>query len=375
MASDSRPTIVYVVGTRPEVIRSALVLRELKANEAFNSIVLHTGQHYDDLMNDVFFRELAVPSPDINLAVGSGSPGAQVADIISRAAGYFGEIKADVVAVFGDTNSSLGAALAANKMDIPLVHLEAGCREWEMSMPEEINRRLIDHCSNVLLPVSELCVRNLESERVPGEIVNVGDPLFDVYKSYRESGRTEQSIAARGLDPEGYGVLTLHRAHNVDDPDNLRSIINGLRAMGDLPIIFPIHPRTRARIKAHGWPDADLEHLTLIDPVGYGDILALVAHAKVVLTDSGGLQKEAFWAGVPCITFREHTAWVETVDLGRNVLTSSDEARVTAAIADAVVGKVARIDPASITNPYWQPDTTARIVELIGSAAGRGWDS
>lgn len=370
---NKKKKIVYILGTRPEIIRSAVVLKKLKHLPNVDLKIVHTGQHYDYQMSEVFFSELDVPAPDINFEVGSSSHSQQTADIMIKSEEYFLREAPDVVAVFGDTNSSLAAALAAVKLNVPLAHIEAGCREWEMNMPEEINRRLIDQCSNLLLAVSELSVKNLQNEKIQGKIVNVGDPLWDVYQKFTNMDDWSLTQGKFGLNVSNFALLTLHRANNVDDPAVLKRIITSFRALGEMPLVFPVHPRTKSKIHNLNLTSSELPNFIMIPPVEYKDMISLVKNANIVLTDSGGLQKEAFWSGARIITLREHTAWQETVELGRNVLVSSNEIKIQHAIKNALRGSHITKKSGIPQNPYAKENSTGLICDELISMAGYRW--
>ena len=366
--------IVYIVGTRPEIIRSASIILALKQDRQIEFKLVHTGQHYNYLMDRIFFKELNLPKSDINLEVGSGRHGEQTAKIMLRFEKFLLDFKPDMVAVFGDTNSSLAAALAAVKLQIPLAHLEAGAREWEMDMPEEINRRLIDHCSNLLLAVSENCVQNLKKENVLGEIYNTGDPLYDVFKKFFQKSLKLKLIDQLGLKKKEYILLTLHRPKNVDDQKTFEDILSTLALIKKLPIVFPVHPRTRKQLGKLKNAKIVESKFIFIDPLSYQEILHLVNQAKIVVTDSGGLQKEAFWAKVPCITLREHTAWIETVNLGVNFLTDANRKGFKQSVYQVIKNdKFIRQSFLKLSNPYVKKDITKRIVELLKNFSGKKW--
>lgn len=365
--------IVYVIGTRPEVIRSSLIILALKKDPQILFKLVHTRQHYDYLMDTVFLKELNLPKPDINLKVGSGTHGEQTVKIISRFEKFLLKFKPDLIAVFGDTNSSLATALTAAKMKIPVAHLEAGAREWEMDIPEEINRRLIDHCSNLLLAVSETCVQNLKKENVPGKIYNLGDPLFDVFKKTFKKRLKLELINKLGLKTKEYLLLTLHRDKNVDHQENLKNILSALASI-NLPIVFPIHPRTKKQLNKFKYQNLISSNFILIDPLPYQKILHLINQAKIVVTDSGGLQKEAFWLQTPCLTIRKHTAWIETVNFKVNFLAQAKNQEIKKSLHcllnnyQAIKQKFSKLP-----NPYAKKNITQKTAGLLKSFAGKKW--
>ncbi len=319
--------ILSVVGARPQFIKAAPVSRALR--RSFTEVLVHTGQHYDAGMSDVFFRELGIPAPDHHLGVGSGAHGAQTGAMLAGIETVLLAEKPDWVLVYGDTNSTLAGALAAAKLHIPIAHVEAGLRSGNWSMPEEINRVLTDAASDLLLAPTTDALEHLEREHVHGQVRWVGDVMLDALKLFEPAMARSTALDTLGLEPGRYAVVTVHRAENTDDPVRLAAILSGLARL-ELPVVFPMHPRTRGRIADHG-----LSHLRSagwIDPLGYLDMLALVGHAAVVLTDSGGLQKEAAFLGVPCVTLRDQTEWPDTLELGWNTLAGADADRLLEAV-------------------------------------------
>jgi len=341
--------IGYVLGTRPEVIRSARLLHLMAADTEIETTVINTGQHYDDNMLGSFLRELDVPHISVDLEVGSQDPVDQTAAVLRGVGNVLRDEPVDCLCVFGDTNSTLGAALAAVKLRTPLVHIEAGCRSYDMAMPEEVNRRLVDHISDLLLPVSELAAQTLRDERVPGHLTIVGDPQFDVF--------SQQPHPDIRHEDRRFGLITLHRPENADDPSRLTQILEqiaGARVEPAIEWVFPVHPRTAASLASV--PDS----IRVSGPLGYTDLLKLLFSSRVCVTDSGGLQKEAFWARVPCVTVRRTTEWMETVDAGANELAQPDEN-----LATAVVTASTRELPITYANPYGDGDASSRIVSVL----------
>lgn len=321
--------IVTVVGARPQFVKAGPVSRALRA-AGLDETLVHTGQHYDELMSKVFFDELELPRPDVNLEVGSGSHGHQTGAMLARLEDVLVERRPDRVLVYGDTNSTLAGALAAVKLGIPVAHVEAGLRSFNRAMPEEHNRVLTDHCADLLLCPTQTAVDQLRREGLERGVRLVGDPMYDAVLANAERARARAgSVAERlGLVRGQYLLATIHRPYNTDDPVVLRGIVDALEAIGE-PVVLPAHPRTRARLEATGAGAAS--NVRWIDPVGYLDMLRLLADARRVLTDSGGVQKEAYFLGVPCVTLRPETEWVETVSAGWNVLVGSDPARIVEA--------------------------------------------
>lgn len=324
--------IVTVVGNRPQFIKAAAVSGPLRA--VHEEILVHTGQHYDDALSAVFFRELGLARPERELGIGGGSNTSQTARMLATLEPLLLETTPDAVLVYGDTNSTLAGALTAAQMRVPVVHVEAGMRSFDRSMPEELNRVLCDHMSDLLLCASETAAANLRRESAQGAIEVVGDVMIDVAFKWQSLAPTNSgALAAYGLEPGGYLLLTAHRAGNVDDSERLRALVEIVSALPG-PVLFPVHPRTRARLHDEGLLSGLelLDGVLLCDPLGYLEFGALVRNARAVLTDSGGVQKEAYLAGVPCITLRSTTEWVETVDAGWNTLTDLDVDRVLASL-------------------------------------------
>ena len=319
--------ILSVVGARPQFVKAAVVSRALRRHH--REILVHTGQHYDDGMSGVFFRELELPEPDVHLGVGSGPHGDQTGRILGRIEAALLREPPDLVLVYGDTNSTLAGALAAAKLTIPVAHVESGCRSYDRTMPEEINRIVTDHVSSLLFCVTDGNVATLEREGIVAGVHRVGDVMLDVLGEARSRIEAVDGVVAdEGLTPGRYVVATVHRPVNTDDPTRLATILDALDAL-DEPVVFPVHPRTRKAIGALG--DVARPRVRLLEPVGYHDMLRLARHARLVITDSGGLQKEAFFLGTPCLTLRDTTEWTETVTAGWNKLVSICRDEIVAA--------------------------------------------
>jgi UDP-GlcNAc3NAcA epimerase len=319
--------VVSIVGARPQFIKAAAVSRALRVSH--EEILLHTGQHYDYAMSGIFFDGLDLPAADVNLGVGSGSHGAQTGAMLAGIESVLAQHRPDALLIYGDTNSTLAGALAASKMGVPVAHVEAGLRSFNRHMPEEINRVVADHLSRWLLCPSDTAVRNLASEGITDGVRLVGDVMLDVltWARQRLNERPSRILAENGLSEEHYVLATVHRSENTDAPARLAEILRAFSLMEE-PVVFPVHPRTRKAIAQGGYAVAP--HVMMIDPVGYLDMIALSAGARVILTDSGGLQKEAYWLGVPCLTMRDETEWVETVEAGWNKVVGCDAGRIAA---------------------------------------------
>jgi UDP-N-acetylglucosamine 2-epimerase (non-hydrolysing) len=321
--------IVSIIGARPQFIKCAPLSRAIRKD--YSEIILHTGQHYDAEMSSVFFNELHIPEPDYNLSIGSGSHGEQTGRMLMGIEEVLLKERPELVIVYGDTNSTLAGALAASKLNIPIAHIEAGLRSFDRTMPEEINRILTDHVSDMLFCPTKKAVINLETEGIQKRVYDVGDVMMDAILYNQKLSQESSILDDLGLTSKDYLLTTIHRASNTDKKENLSSIIKALKGSCE-NIVFPVHPRTRNYLKQYGlWEQAN-KSLTLIPPVGYLDMLKLMANAKKILTDSGGVQKEAYMLKVPCITLRDTTEWVETVDAGWNSLVGADYQQILDAI-------------------------------------------
>ena len=324
--------VLSVIGARPQFIKAFAVSRALRGSH--NEILVHTGQHYDEQLSDVFFEELGIPEPDHNLGVGSESHATQTARMMTELEQLVDEHAPDVLLCYGDTNSTLAAAIVASKVDVELAHVEAGLRSFNREMPEEINRVLTDHTSDLLFAPSERAVDNLEAEGITDGVHNVGDVMYDSVLWARETA-VDRSTIHNELDivDEAYLLATVHRPRNTDDRARLETILTSLAA-DPREVVFPAHPRTIDRLERYGLRETAETELTLVDPVGYVDFLALQAGAAIIVTDSGGVQKEAFFLDVPCVTLREETEWPETVEAGGNVLVGADAEMIGTALSD-----------------------------------------
>jgi len=388
--------IVSIVGARPQFVKMAAICKGIESHnwrveaDPIEHVVIHTGQHYDMEMSDVFFDELGIPEPEYNLEVGSGTHAAQTGSMLQQAERVLMEERPDIALVYGDTNSTLAGALAAAKLRIPVAHVEAGLRSYRKHMPEEINRVATDHLSTALFCPSERAIENLQHEGFvkafgngklvttkdifglcPDEYsvdrplaVNVGDVMFDSVLHLLSVAETKSDVIERlSLKKGGYYLVTVHRAENTDRPENLRGIVRALNCLADrrADVLFPIHPRTRKVLSAL---EAEKIHsnVEVIAPVSYLDMLVLEQNANMILTDSGGVQKEAFFLQVPCVTLREETEWQETVDAGWNVLAGTDPERILKAV-DELVG----IEPKKRKLPRIYGDGTATdyIIQIL----------
>ncbi|MGH7127460.1 MAG: non-hydrolyzing UDP-N-acetylglucosamine 2-epimerase [Planctomycetaceae bacterium] len=327
--------LATIVGARPQFIKAAVLSRLLRERADLDERLVHTGQHYDTAMSDVFFEELDLPRPHYALHVGSGSHAAQTGAMLVEIEKVLVAERPDAVVVYGDTNSTIAGALAAAKLVIPVAHVEAGLRSYDRSMPEEINRCVTDHLSHWHFCPTRTAVDNLNREGIAERIYQVGDVMYDALIYY---GRSETPSAALGrlkLAERPYALCTLHRAGNTDDVGRFARIWEAInRLSAELPIVLPLHPRTRKVVHERGLRTTETLHV--VDPVGYREMLTLEKRAKLIVTDSGGVQKEAYMQGVPCLTLRDNTEWTETLDAGWNRLIGSDADRLLAAARDCL---------------------------------------
>ncbi len=355
-----------VVGARPQFIKSAVVSREIRRIKDITETLIHTGQHYDVNMSRVFFDDMEIPRPDYNLNVGSGTHGIQTGLMLIRLEECVLKEKPDIILVYGDTNSTLAGALVGAKLHIPVAHVEAGLRSFDMRMPEEINRVLTDRISSILFCPSEVAVTNLKKEGIIKGIYNVGDVMYDAMLFYQELAMKKSNILKKfHLEDREYILATVHRDFNTDNRDNLKNIIDAFIEC-DETIVFPAHPRTVKMLKGFGLYDRILSarNVKLIEPVGYLDFIRLEMGAKKIITDSGGVQKEAYFHHIPCITLRDRTEWVELVEKGWNVLVGTDKERILIAIRDFSVNQQYE------NNIYGDGKAGKKIVEVI---RGQEW--
>lgn len=363
--------IVLVVAARPNFMKVAPILSALmKYPDEFEPVLVHTGQHYDVRMSDVFFRDLGLPDPHRHLGVGSGSHAVQTAGVMTAFEPVLLEERPDMVVVVGDVNSTMACAIDAAKLGIPVAHVEAGLRSRDRSMPEEVNRLVTDAISDLLLTPSADADENLRAEGVPPErIFRVGNVMIDTLRRLEVQAEASEVLAQAGVDAGGYALTTLHRPSNVDDAAVFRGLLEALDWVQQrLPVVFPIHPRTRKTIAQFGfeaWVNG-MAGVKLIEPVGYLDFLKLQKHAQLVLTDSGGVQEETTALGVPCLTLRENTERPVTVDVGSNTLVGMDPARIVATATEVLEGRYKR----SHVPEFWDGNAAGRVVEVFRKGKG-----
>lgn len=362
--------ILTVVGARPQFVKAAVISREiikrnLSGKTHIREIMVHTGQHYDANMSDIFFSEMGIPKPDFHLNIGGGTHGAMTGLMLEKIESILFQEKPDVLLVYGDTNSTLAGALAASKLHIPVAHIEAGLRSFNMKMPEEINRVLTDHVSTWLFCPTCTAVGNLNNEGFSGDsnsrVLNVGDVMYDAALYYKGISKPSEIILAL-MDAlkHGFYLATVHRAENTDYPERLHAIVRSLAKIArDIPVVLPLHPRTKKSID----PDM-LAGINVIDPVGYFDMLSLLDGCKGVFTDSGGVQKEAYFFGKPCVTLRDETEWLELVNIGVNILVGADEQKILCAAKNMSV-----FDSGYDSLLYGEGDAGEKIIDEMLTAA------
>lgn len=360
MALNRVVRVVIVAGARPNFMKAAPILRALAARPRFQPILVHTGQHYDPAMSDAFFADLEMPTPDVFLGVGSGSHAEQTGRVMVEFERYLTATGADIVAVIGDVNSTLGCAVVAAKHGVRVAHVEAGLRSYDRSMPEEVNRIVADSLSTILLTTSADADDNLRREgHPPEEIYLVGNTMIDSLERYRARAADPSPLRVLGVEPASYLLVTLHRPANVDDPDRLARTLRALAAV-DLPVVFPVHPRTRSVAEAAGLGPL-MERLHVMPPAGYLAFLQLQAHARLVLTDSGGVQEETTVLGVRCLTFRDNTERPITVSHGTNRLIGTDPDSIVPEVRAALsAGPPERRVP-----PLWDGHAAERIADVL----------
>jgi len=318
--------ILSIVGARPQFIKCAPLSKKIR--ECYTEILVHTGQHYDENMSDVFFSELGIPNPDYNLHIGSGNHGEQTGKMLEAIEQILLDKKPDLVLVYGDTNSTIAGSLAASKLHIPVAHVEAGLRSYDRRMPEEINRVLTDHVSDLLFCPTQTAVRNLEKEGITRGVYITGDVMVDaIFGALPVARKMSNVLADIQVSANEYYLATVHRPSNTDDKKNLVSILKTFSELS-YPVVFPIHPRTRKFLESYGISISEYPNIIFVTPLPYVDMVRLLFDSRLVLTDSGGLQKEAYILKKPCITLRDTTEWVETVEDGWNILAGVDKAKI-----------------------------------------------
>lgn len=358
--------LLTVIGARPQFIKAAVLSRALPSfngrqggRRTIQEVLVHTGQHYDDDMSEVFFRELGIPAPTHHLGVGSGPHGQQTGRMLEGLERVMEKEAPDIVLVYGDTNSTLAGGLAAAKLHVPIAHVEAGLRSYNRAMAEEVNRVLVDHLSAWLFCPTTRAVKNLSCEGLVSGVHHVGDVMYDSLRyNLERSGAGTNLLSALGLKPNEYALATIHRAETTDQPEILRGLIQAFGLIG-LPVLLPLHPRTRNVMRQAGI-ERSSSNLRLIPPVSYHDMLSLERQARLILTDSGGVQKEAFWLGRPCVTLRGETEWVETVEEGWNRVAGTDPESVVAAVRAALEQNLP--EPGK---PYGDGRAAERILDVL----------
>lgn len=355
--------VVSVIGARPQFIKASVVSDAIRRAEELVEVLVHTGQHFDEDMSSVFFEELGLQAPTHRLGIHGGGHGAMTGRMLEQLESVLQHERPRVVLVYGDTNSTLAGALAAVKLHIPVAHVEAGLRSFNMRMPEEVNRVLTDRVSQFLFTPTEIAVANLRAEGVPDErIVHVGDVMYDVARHHGMRAETTSTVLARlGVEPKGFILFTVHRAENTDDRSRLAALLDAVLDLAvDYRVVWPLHPRTRDALRACGSVDRLLATVTVVPPVGYLDMVQLERNASVVVTDSGGVQKEAFFHGVPCVTLRDETEWVELLETGWNRLAPPSDAGRVAATVRLALGTRGRP-----CQPYGDGTAATRIVDCL----------
>lgn len=363
--------LLTILGARPQFIKAATVSRAIKARNDIEEIIVHTGQHFDANMSDVIFEQLDIPRPLHNLRIAGLGHGAMTGRMLEGIEALIQKERPDWVLVYGDTNSTLAGALASVKLHIPVAHVEAGLRSNNPAMPEEINRVLTDRVSSLLLCPTQTALKNLQAEgfpfpgigknsnHAPQRITNIGDVMYDAVLYYRALAKEQISLDAFGLSHQDYALCTLHRQENTDDPKRLLNILTALREIAkDLPLVLPLHPRTKHKIKEQHKADA-LNGITVLEPLPYLEMQRLQISAKMILTDSGGIQKEAYFHQVPCITLRDETEWIETVEVGWNQLVGANTEKILSAVQKPKPFTI------KMENFYGDGDAANKILELL----------
>jgi UDP-GlcNAc3NAcA epimerase len=351
--------LVTVIGARPQFIKAAAVSRRISSAGTIREVIVHTGQHFDANMSDVFFSELDIPAPAYHLGIGGGNHGAMTGRQLEKIEEVLIAEKPDWVLVYGDTNSTLAGALAAAKLHIKVAHVEAGLRSFNRRMPEEVNRVLTDHVATILFAPTQTAIQNLSNEGIRSGVHLCGDVMYDAAMFFKNRAQEPRWFKTLGLSLGGFVLATIHRAENTDDAGRLSSILSGLARAG-LPVVLPLHPRTRARLTAGG--NKVPANIHIVEPVGFLEMVWLEVACRMVATDSGGVQKEAYFHGKPCVTLRDETEWVELVETGWNVLAGADAEKIAKLISSAK-------PPAMRTELYGDGDAASRIVRVLSDAA------
>lgn len=347
--------ILTIIGARPQFIKAAPVSRVLRKH--IDEKIIHTGQHYDANMSDIFFEELHIPKPDYHLGVGSGNHGKQTGEMMAKIEEIVLNEQPGYLMVYGDTNSTLAGALVAAKLHVPVIHIEAGLRSFNKKMPEEINRIMTDHVSEFLFCPTDTAVENLTNENITHNVFNIGDVMYDAVLYNQELAKEKSTILEEaGLKSKEYHLITIHRAENTDDVEKMKNILEAFSKMEETKV-WPIHPRTKHKLADYGLHLEEVPNLKVIDPVGYLDMLTLEANAKKIVTDSGGVQKEAYFMKVPCVTIREQTEWVETLEGEANILTGTDTDKILAAVQKEVHPEYKEV--------FGDGQASEKIVELL----------
>ena len=361
--------VALILGARPQIIKSMPFIHLSNEDKQVKLSIIHTGQHYNYEMTKVFFEEFSLPEPTVNLEVGSGSHAQQTAKMMTRLEPFLQKQKPDLVVVPGDTNSTLAGALTAAKLNIPVAHIEEGARSYDNRMPEEINRRLTDHCSTLLFTATENCSRNLLKEGISKSSVHlVGDTMYDVLLQQLPKAERTAILDQLDVKTKSYALLTLHRQENVDSLENLKRIIDAIVQLKKLVVIFPLHPRTRKHLRSFNLYTKlkEQKHVKLIEPVSYLENISLIKNATLVMTDSGGVQKESFWLKTPCITLRENTEWVETVQLGANYLLGSNTERIVKTAKEIIDNEEELCKKlGELPNPFGDGRASQKILKII----------
>jgi UDP-GlcNAc3NAcA epimerase len=363
-------SILTVIGARPQFIKASVVSKVIEQTVGLREIVVHTGQHFDANMSDVFFAELGMGAPKHHLGIGGGRHGEMTGRMLSGIEEILVTEQPDVVLVYGDTNSTLAGALAAAKLHIPVAHVEAGLRSFNLRMPEEINRILTDRISRWLFTPTEIASKHLRAEGISeNQIIEVGDVMYDVALNHGDKVHADERVLKRlNLPPKSYVLVTVHRAENTDDPNRLAVIVDALKKVAEsLPVIWPLHPRTRLTLEKSGILPIGVPHLHLIEPVGYLDMVQLEKYTSVIATDSGGVQKEAFFHGVPCVTLRDETEWVELVEAGWNRLAAPTSIDSVSQLIAAAIGSQGQN-----IRPYGNGKAAKDIVSVLLQAPFEG---